>query len=1215
MFTADKFKCIILSRFSAAIFVFLFILLHVEGAPLRNVPQQITQPDGTVLHCYASGDEFHNWLHDSDGFTIIQDQETGFFVYADEVNGRLVPTPYIAGSDDPASAGLQPHTNISPDKVMRKRDDFYRLMEEVRRKEFDGVAKSAYRQSSFDVMNNIVIFIRFSDEEEFQQQLNFYEDLYNKQGDDVLSLFEYYQEASYGQLEIFSHFYPVPPGQTVVSYQDAHPRAYYRQKSATNPVGYEGQREHMEREHTLLRNAVQYVESQIPSHINLDSNNDGMVDAVTFIVRGTPEGWNDILWPHQWQLHSQEVIIHGKRVWLYSFLLEVESEITNSIMLGTIAHEMFHVLGAPDLYRYDDSGLVPVGPWDLMGWAASIPPHMNAYMKYLYGGWIDEIPTITQSGRYELSPLHFSQNNRFKIPSANSPYEFFIAEYRSFNSRFEQVLPGEGLLVYRINKMSEGFGNFYTPDEVYVYRPNGTLTSNGEFWEAHYSSNVGRTAISDHTSPSAFLSDGSPSGLQISNIGNTGQTISFDVTIDYDPPVIVRHDGGSQFYVWGFGEAGTIEVGIRLTEDELSGYYGRDLAAIVVCIDEGSGNDVTLKIWEGGSHGNAGTLVHSQNIKDEIQVGGWSAHNLTNPVKLQQGKEYWVGYSINATGGYPVVYDGGPAVYGKSAWINLNNEWVNLHEHGFNNFRIWAVIGTSGTTGTAILNIAADALDIEVYPGQTRSTSLSISNPGTAELTYSISATGGESAVSKISIPDLPRSGLHKNNKMSPERFSQTKERIVFSQSIEDYDKILRPAYPSTEKVLILDDGDNFPDGFLGSGIGTYFYWRNDFQLDRDFDLEKIRFYMKTENINANPVEILVAGPDGSFLFDASIDFDLSSMGKWYEFQFPQDVLSKLQFKTGETFTLIVGALNPNINQPAGYDADGLKPGCSHFGYFAHLFDTWLFSGWTNLNNYFPNGAFLIRAVGNSGTIVDNQIPVAIAQVSPNPAGVNQTVIFNGESSYDPDGHITNYLWEFGDGQTSNQMNTTHSYSQAGQYTYRLTVTDNDGATGQTSGQISITDAPSRWTIHPTSGAIAAGSFRDITITFNSEGLAEGNYQGQLNISSNAGSVVIPVNILISTAVSVDEKPAIVYSYKLEQNYPNPFNPVTIISWELKSEEIVTLRIFDITGKEIATLVNERMDAGRYEIYFSAANLSSGVYLYRITAGDFTDVKRMIYLK
>jgi len=373
MFTADKFKCIILSRFSTAIFVFLFILLHVKGAPLRNVPQQITQPNGTVLHCYASGDEFHNWLHDSDGFTIIQDQKTGFFVYADEVNGRLVPTQYIAGSDDPLSAGLRPHTNISPDKVMRKRDDFYRLMEEVRRKEFDGFAKSAYRQSSFDVMNNIVIFIRFNDEEEFQQQLNFYENLYNKQGDDVLSLYEYYQEASYGQLELFSYFYPVPTGPTVVSYQDSHPRAYYRQKSVTNPQGYEGQNERIEREHTLLKNAIQYVGSQIPSQINLDSNNDGMVDAVTFIVRGTPEGWNDILWPHQWQLHSQEVTIHGKRVWLYSFLLEVESEITNSIMLGTIAHEMFHVLGAPDLYRYDDSGLVPVGPWDLMGWASKYP--------------------------------------------------------------------------------------------------------------------------------------------------------------------------------------------------------------------------------------------------------------------------------------------------------------------------------------------------------------------------------------------------------------------------------------------------------------------------------------------------------------------------------------------------------------------------------------------------------------------------------------------------------------------------------------------------------------------------------------------------------------------------------------------------------------------------------------------------------------------------
>ncbi len=526
-----------------------------------------------------------------------------------------------------------------------------------------------------------------------------------------------------------------------------------------------------------------------------------------------------------------------------------------------------------------------------------------------------------------------------------------------------------------------------------------------------------------------------------------------------------------------------------------------------------------------------------------------------------------------------------------------------------------AFVGTLDLTGTAIISIASDELDIEVYPGQTKSTSLRITNPGTAQLTYSISASGGESAVSKHSIPELPRSDLHINNKMSPEMVAQTKEQIEFLPCIEDYDKILQPAYPLTEEVLILDDGNNLPDGFLGTGGGMYFYWRNDFQLDKDFDLKKIRFYMATETATTNPLEILVAGSDGSFIFDTTLVFDLSSNGKWYEYQFPHHVLNSLKFTNGQTFTLIVGSLNLNIKYPAGYDVNGLKPGFSHFGYYAYIFGNWVFSGWSNLNLYFPNGAFLVRAVGTSGTGVVNQLPVAIAQVSPNPAGVNEAVTFRGENSYDPDGQITNYLWEFGDGQTSNQMNTTHSYPQSGQYTYRLTVTDNEGATGQTSGQISITDAPSRWTVHPSSGSISAGGFRDIAISFNSEGLAEGNYQGQLNINSNAGDVIVPINIVVSTAVSVDREPAIVYSYKLEQNYPNPFNPTTTISWELASDGMVSLRIFDISGREIASVVDGWFGAGKHNVSFDASNLSSGVYIYRLQAGEYVESRKLVLIK
>jgi hypothetical protein len=85
--------------------------------------------------------------------------------------------------------------------------------------------------------------------------------------------------------------------------------------------------------------------------------------------------------------------------------------------------------------------------------------------------------------------------------------------------------------------------------------------------------------------------------------------------------------------------------------------------------------------------------------------------------------------------------------------------------------------------------------------------------------------------------------------------------------------------------------------------------------------------------------------------------------------------------------------------------------------------------------------------------------------------------------------------------------------------------------------------------------------------------------------------------------------------YNIEQNYPNPFNPVTTIRYQLPKESNVVIKIFDILGNEIYTLVNEEKPTGIYEVSFNASNLSSGVYFYRINAGDFNSTKKMILIK
>ena len=85
--------------------------------------------------------------------------------------------------------------------------------------------------------------------------------------------------------------------------------------------------------------------------------------------------------------------------------------------------------------------------------------------------------------------------------------------------------------------------------------------------------------------------------------------------------------------------------------------------------------------------------------------------------------------------------------------------------------------------------------------------------------------------------------------------------------------------------------------------------------------------------------------------------------------------------------------------------------------------------------------------------------------------------------------------------------------------------------------------------------------------------------------------------------------------FELQQNYPNPFNPATKITFSIPKKEFVSLKVFDMSGKEITTLTSGTIDAGSYQYNFNAENLSSGIYFYTLIAGDFHDTKIMTLLK
>jgi choice-of-anchor B domain-containing protein len=119
----------------------------------------------------------------------------------------------------------------------------------------------------------------------------------------------------------------------------------------------------------------------------------------------------------------------------------------------------------------------------------------------------------------------------------------------------------------------------------------------------------------------------------------------------------------------------------------------------------------------------------------------------------------------------------------------------------------------------------------------------------------------------------------------------------------------------------------------------------------------------------------------------------------------------------------------------------------------------------------------------------------------------------------------------------------------------------------------------------------------------------------RINVPENGDSITVDVNLQPNTSdTSPIELPQ---RFALYQNYPNPFNPTTVISYQLESPSIVTLELFDVMGRKLATLLNARQSIGAHQYTLNAAQfaLSSGTYFYRLTANGFTDTKRMMLLK
>ncbi len=494
----------------------------VFAAPFYNVEKILTQPDGTKLYCFASGDEFYSRLHDKNGYTIVQ-AENGYFVYASSDNdGKIIATQYVAGKSDPEVLGLKPNIMISKKEYMRERAK----MKLSKRRDLIGLNHGTF--------NNLVIFIKFKGDDDFKTTQTEIDSMFNGNGYYDISMNNYFQKNTYNQLSMKSYCYPKTDNDKLLSYEDIYPRNYYLPYNATtNPEGYKAE-ERGPREFALLKRAVEYIADEVPDTLNIDRNDDGNIDNIIFVVKGDVSDWNGMLWPHMWEMKDDEAYINGKRVMNFNFQLETSQYFT----VSALCHEMSHSLGFPDLYHYDENlkHLSPTGPWDLMCNNAEPPQHHGIYMKHKYGTWIDDIPEIAY-GTYtiEANSWEGGRRNCYKIATADTN-QFYLVEFRNRDNIFEKGLPNGGLLIYRLDTRFNGcveYNGNDTLDELYIFRPGGSYNNNGTINNATFCKDLNRTEFNSNSNPKPFLNlNVEDNDINICNISEIGEQMTFS----YYPP-------------------------------------------------------------------------------------------------------------------------------------------------------------------------------------------------------------------------------------------------------------------------------------------------------------------------------------------------------------------------------------------------------------------------------------------------------------------------------------------------------------------------------------------------------------------------------------------------------------------------------------------------------------------------------------------------------
>ncbi|MBS1517304.1 MAG: T9SS type A sorting domain-containing protein [Bacteroidetes bacterium] len=411
---------------------------------------------------------------------------------------------------------------------------------------------------------------------------------------------------------------------------------------------------------------------------------------------------------------------------------------------------------------------------------------------------------------------------------------------------------------------------------------------------------------------------------------------------------------------------------------------------------------------------------------------------------------------------------------------------------------------------------------------------------------------------------------------------------------------------PGGEKYI----GDYF--GIQAIGNSSYAVWmdgRNN-QLGSftgyypDFGMTVNKNYANVGNNENTSVVVKVPAVNGPFAggvkFSASLETPPSSGSITFSFLNGKDSVSSFP----DSVTLIATTTG-NVT-PGGYVVNirgiGSQGPPVHVRKTTLLVNASLLTVGTNrpgIANFTVNGVSYNQV---QELIYPNGTNVNIQAISPRVIGASQYVFTNWSNGGDTAQTVT----------LNSNLNLTAFYKVQ----YRLLISSSQGTTF--GGNI-FYDSASSVTFGVNSRIVNNGGTFYYFRGWN--GVGSGSYTSP---DSTGNDTAVTLNIIAplvetarwTTTVGISsigtEVPDV---YSLEQNYPNPFNPSTTINFSIPKSGIVKLKIYDITGKEVAVLVNEFKSAGKYKYEFNPVNLNSGIYFYKIEADGFTSIKKMTFIK